>query len=204
MRLGRGLIPAHAGKTSRPRIKPSMTRAHPRSRGENCAGTSVTGSTAGSSPLTRGKLTDGGEDFGRGRLIPAHAGKTSCSSRSSRASRAHPRSRGENPRRSGTRNLKPGSSPLTRGKRLKGTARRKGQGLIPAHAGKTARWGPACTRSPAHPRSRGENGAAAVPPSQRPGSSPLTRGKLHRDCLGSRRRGLIPAHAGKTDLPSIA
>ena len=30
-----GLIPAHAGKTSRPRSGPHPTRAHPRSRGEN-------------------------------------------------------------------------------------------------------------------------------------------------------------------------
>ena len=33
----RGLIPAHAGKTSRPRLRSRRRRAHPRSRGENYA-----------------------------------------------------------------------------------------------------------------------------------------------------------------------
>ena len=71
-------------------------------------------------------------------------------------------------------------------------------GLIPAHAGKTADrvWDRAPW--PAHPRSRGENQLSLTQTGTRRGSSPLTRGKpgLHR---GRRRpRGLIPAHAGKT------
>ena len=50
----------------------------------------------------------------------------------------------------------------------------------------------------AHPRSRGENGYLSVFRVTGLGSSPLTRGKpfLYRDPMG--RRGLIPAHAGKT------
>ena len=50
-----GLIPAHAGKTSRRRA-PCRTRgAHPRSRGENALSPRFPVSTPGSSPLTRGK-----------------------------------------------------------------------------------------------------------------------------------------------------
>ena len=53
----------------------------------------------------------------------------------------------------------------------------------------------------AHPRSRGENNPGSTAQLLSWGSSPLTRGKHG----GARRlvgkRGLIPAHAGKTALP---
>ena len=50
----------------------------------------------------------------------------------------------------------------------------------------------------AHPRSRGENIASRKFPVYAPGSSPLTRGKLHVVVDPERGHGLIPAHAGKT------
>ena len=49
------LIPAHAGKTDRPVNCMSVTPAHPRSRGENCACSQASMKRRGSSPLTRGK-----------------------------------------------------------------------------------------------------------------------------------------------------
>ena len=50
-----GLIPAHAGKTTR-RSPPCLTiKAHPRSRGENRTTAKFAPSAEGSSPLTRGK-----------------------------------------------------------------------------------------------------------------------------------------------------
>ena len=71
---------------------------------------------AGSSPLTRGKLQYYAEFNGARRLIPAHAGKT-AGLRGVRFRReAHPRSRGENPRREAAALSRSGSSPLTRGK----------------------------------------------------------------------------------------
>ena len=51
---------------------------------------------AGSSPLTRGKLWLLPAIAGGARLIPAHAGKTRCSTPLPTAMTAHPRSRGEN------------------------------------------------------------------------------------------------------------
>ena len=51
--------------------------------------------------------------------------------------RAHPRSRGENEQGCEWAARLPGSSPLTRGKRLQGDADAVASGLIPAHAGKT-------------------------------------------------------------------
>ena len=58
----------------------------------------------------------------------------------------------------------------------------------------------------AHPRSRGENDGDAVTVRVMVGSSPLTRGKPEVSVRRVERRGLIPAHAGKTrkrsSLPS--
>ena len=53
-----------------------------------------------------------------------------------------------------------GSSPLTRGKLVMGLGPFGGVGLIPAHAGKTARTASPRAQHWAHPRSRGENRAA--------------------------------------------
>ena len=50
-----GLIPAHAGKTSRRARLVAIASAHPRSRGENHVAATARSARAGSSPLTRGK-----------------------------------------------------------------------------------------------------------------------------------------------------
>ena len=171
--------------------------AHPRSRGENDY--YPTGATLreGSSPLTRGKLVTATISILKLRLIPAHAGKTVSVRGGGFVAWAHPRSRGENIRPEGGSPSVRGSSPLTRGKLWVSTIPTDLKGLIPAHAGKTARQGPA-SRSPrvipahagktgsqfrgrqtaaAHPRSRGENCTWVRRRSLRAGSSPLTRGK---------------------------
>ena len=91
-----------------------------------------------------------------------------------------------------------GSSPLTRGKRAAHLVPCDKDGLIPAHAGKTASMAANATFTRAHPRSRGENEAAQVLAKAAAGSSPLTRGKHARRPRRVDRRRLIPAHAGKT------
>ena len=151
------LIPAHAGKTLPRALLHRATKAHPRSRGENSAPASAWLIAAGSSPLTRGKLRRDRCPVLRHGLIPAHAGKTTTSTRSPKTSRAHPRSRGENirPRLVVWENV--GSSPLTRGKLVRGGACLSACGLIPAHAGKTGLPGGVSKNTGAHPRSRGEN-----------------------------------------------
>ena len=70
------LIPAHAGKTAPIWLPEGPPRAHPRSRGENSDCAMPSGSTTGSSPLTRGKPAPGQPRCHARRLIPAHAGKT--------------------------------------------------------------------------------------------------------------------------------
>ena len=113
---GRGLIPAHAGKTKARVNTPQAQAAHPRSRGENASGLKICMTSRGSSPLTRGKLSNGLRSPSRPRLIPAHAGKTRGSVISRASTPAHPRSRGENAVFGLAFGLFPGSSPLTRGK----------------------------------------------------------------------------------------
>ena len=110
------LIPAHAGKTQNWIDKVNDAGAHPRSRGENRLGAHRRGVEVGSSPLTRGKLKRHVHVAVVGRLIPAHAGKTTRSGESWSDPPAHPRSRGENDGERYTGDAQPGSSPLTRGK----------------------------------------------------------------------------------------
>ena len=193
-----GLIPAHAGKTHLRPPKPDRRRAHPRSRGENAQCVDDVGVFTGSSPFTRGKPFCGLSVRACARLIPAHAGKTARSLGVLGRRGAHPRSRGENKPSFSAMLSAVGSSPLTRGKRLRPVPRTPLPGLIPAHAGKTQPYRPCPCPSRAHPRSRGENldhkdvrGAGA-------GSSPLTRGKPRLGPRTPRLTGLIPAHAGKT------
>ena len=222
VRLGEavaGLIPAHAGKTTTPFPRSRSWWAHPRSRGENSGSSITTASPTGSSPLTRGKLSDSNQPKLIQRLIPAHAGKTSAGRSRPGPPWAHPRSRGEN--RPGQRGVlhRVGSSPLTRGKHVevagfgvfghgsspltrgKQDVDREattGPRLIPAHAGKTFVLMRGPPGSWAHPRSRGENVAVTTPSPFWQGSSPLTRGKHLAAAPRPSVDGLIPAHAGKT------
>mgnify|MGYP001017367640 CR=1 FL=1 len=97
-----------------------------------------------------------------------------------------------------------GSSPLTRGKRDVSLDDVQGPGLIPAHAGKTLWSAGKSLIQGAHPRSRGENVFKSSADQMKAGSSPLTRGKRWCACRRRLRRGLIPAHAGKTVPPKQA
>ena len=196
-----GLIPAHAGKTRAARVAGRRSWAHPRSRGENAANIDCVKAEDGSSPLTRGKRAGRAAGSTASGLIPAHAGKTRWTVRRGGCRRAHPRSRGENTRLRRTPLGRSGSSPLTRGKRRSWSLRSPAQGLIPAHAGKTRRFGGYAPHVAAHPRSRGENGLLASARGLVEGSSPLTRGKRLPHDAGDPRIRLIPAHAGKTPFP---
>ena len=196
----RRLIPAHAGKTVRGHGYAAGAGAHPRSRGENKNFADGFDGTAGSSPLTRGKRSQGERSARVVGLIPAHAGKTSLACSSTPPQRAHPRSRGENSETVESSSPGPGSSPLTRGKRGSCRCLRRCWRLIPAHAGKTSGGRAARPPWPAHPRSRGENSLTETAQQIDWGSSPLTRGKRHPGVLARAPARLIPAHAGKTRL----
>ena len=120
-----------------------------------------------------------------------------------RRPRAHPRSRGENKIARRFRGQRRGSSPLTRGKQRLWRAVPVREGLIPAHAGKTARPARRSCAPRAHPRSRGENRIITGRTCVMTGSSPLTRGKLVVRVAVELPPGLIPAHAGKTSQAGL-
>ena len=172
--------------------------AHPRSRGENSGSSSRVSTNVGSSPLTRGKLRPRGLGWSALGLIPAHAGKTTYEGSVTFPRAAHPRSRGENALCCAGVGEYPGSSPLTRGKHVQESRGLAPSRLIPAHAGKTSGCKTVIARSPAHPRSRGENQSVSRRCGPATGSSPLTRGKPISVDEMSGVTGLIPAHAGKT------
>ena len=176
------LIPAHAGKTDALAPMTVLTRAHPRSRGENAKTPKRRTTRQGSSPLTRGKRGGGG---GRCPIFVAH-----------------PRSRGENPVGMEGWPVATGSSPLTRGKHGRISEDAEGRRLIPAHAGKTQASSAPTPARQAHPRSRGENIRHTTVRFNASGSSPLTRGKPPDERGPMHIKGLIPAHAGKT-LPDL-
>ena len=92
----RGLIPARAGKTTSSSTRRRVSTAHPRACGENRNASTQPAMIFGSSPRVRGK--PGGAPAGGSApgLIPARAGKTCASPRSSRTPTAHPRACGEN------------------------------------------------------------------------------------------------------------
>ena len=194
------LIPAHAGKTRRGYRPSRGCRAHPRARRENVSQPVHPCGDAGSSPLTRGKPRGEGAPCVPEGLIPTHAGKTRRASRSRTYRRAHPHSRGENEMPSICPNRTWGSSPLMRGKPARGGRAQETRGLIPAHAGKTL--SPLARLPPptAHPRSRGENISPIECMSSRMGSSPLRRGKPESSSSPVGALGLIPTHAGKTNV----
>ena len=97
-----------------------------------------------------------------------------------------------------------GSSPLTRGKRRHNPATTAVVGLIPAHAGKTTCQTCSTSDPAAHPRSRGENWSITAMTAFAPGSSPLMRGKPHRDRVLGHEGGLILARAMKTCVARCA
>ena len=132
-----GLIPAHAGKTTRAKLVAFHAAAHPRACGENNKAISAPINKGGSSPRMRGKLPERAGHVLNSGLIPAHAGKTLSIGPRRKPMPAHPRACGENV--SAKRSLIPkgGSSPRMRGKLLRVATLPARFGLIPAHAGKT-------------------------------------------------------------------
>ena len=110
-----GIIPALAGNT-RTIDYPSIDDAdHPRSRGEYCQITGHLLPALGSSPLSRGILTNRYSSAVPGRIIPALAGNTSVPSPPESPPSDHPRSRGEYVDAITIGIAQWGSSPLSRG-----------------------------------------------------------------------------------------
>ena len=152
-----GLIPAHAGKTEDEDAFFWGGGAHPRACGENVRRLGWFWLVLGSSPRMRGKHGEYRGRWWRGGLIPAHAGKTQGPRAERRVPEAHPRACGENTAEGGLVADGWGSSPRMRGKHDTRRDELRGDGLIPAHAGKTMSGILLPYRTWAHPRACGEN-----------------------------------------------
>ena len=152
----RGIIPAYAGSTLGTRRWWARMRDHPRIRGEHLRDVIIDAQQRGSSPHTRGALSEVRQIAEEARIIPAYAGSTSVWA----VRAALPR----------------GSSPHTRGALVRGVVGSEHAGIIPAYAGSTDRVQRLQRGRPDHPRIRGEHGWPAhhIKPSM--GSSPHTRG----------------------------
>ena len=214
-----GNTPAYAGKTNpkgcalrstwkHPRLRGEdraqcgrrrSRRKHPRLRGEDMRLPCVCDVVRETPPLTRGRLeVDGVPKLPRGNT-PAYAGKTRSSATGLRASRKHPRLRGED--------------------RLRVAHVRRQGGNTPAYAGKTQDAVNFHRKHQKHPRLRGEDRSVALHASAEDGNTPAYAGKTALDILATllqketppltrgRREDLFqaspnarntPAYAGKT------
>ena len=171
---------------------------HPRSRGVYLRPRGRLTWTPGSSPLARGLRNATSCYTLCARIIPARAGFTCTAGRITASGRDHPRSRGVYPGRATGAARGPGSSPLARGLRRPGAARRRLPRIIPARAGFTPDREPFPPCAPDHPRSRGVYASRPLWTPTGIGSSPLARGLQgsRGDALAPHR--IIPARAGFT------
>ena len=193
-----GIIPAYAGSTWVSACPTRPRRDHPRIRGEHQDEDVEEQANAGSSPHTRGAPTSWGRPTRWPRIIPAYAGSTTPGSTTSPEPRDHPRIRGEHVFAYPTSIQDGGSSPHTRGARIRGGRREKGLGIIPAYAGSTRKDSRNDTRFPDHPRIRGEHFDIISLISILLGSSPHTRGAPETKAVVYVIYRIIPAYAGST------
>ena len=148
-------IPAYAGNSFYGDGDFFMWSVHPRLRGELGMAAKIAAATAGSSPLTRGTLTEYLSKWPASRFIPAYAGNSLPVNPTSTEGPVHPRLRGE--------------------LMVYGTAQ-DAAGFIPAYAG-NSKSRPGRTHSiTVHPRLRGELFVNPFESDGNNGSSPLTRG----------------------------
>ena len=132
-----GIIPALAGNTPSRGSSTTPSGDHPRSRGEYQLLGRMSRILIGSSPLSRGILSDKEVDLSLVRIIPALAGNTPRRYAARRRAWDHPRSRGEYPSMTTVATVSSGSSPLSRGIRRAVLPARALSWIIPALAGNT-------------------------------------------------------------------
>ena len=193
------IIPAYAGSTSVSSFRIGSGADHPRIRGEHEHHVSFRCGDWGSSPHTRGARLEVWSIIHLSLIIPAYAGSTGTETMMWPASTDHPRIRGEHPDgRQATRHQR-GSSPHTRGARTFNRQEAERYRIIPAYAGSTSYSSPCRSRSPDHPRIRGEHADLAILIRDDSGSSPHTRGAPSNERNPDANPGIIPAYAGSTE-----
>ena len=195
-----GIIPAYAGCTKSPAMRPDGARDHPRIRGVHDREPREPMDTQGSSPHTRGALVAHPIDSGVLRIIPAYAGCTSRRHEASLPQGDHPRIRGVHGRRRWSVGRWGGSSPHTRGALDEAVGLGLADRIIPAYAGCTPVAAECLGHEGDHPRIRGVHPLYSSSPRVWGGSSPHTRGaQINVLSIGHPVR-IIPAYAGCTNF----
>ena len=130
-------------------------------------------------------------------LIPASGETTPYRRTSPRRTSAHPRERGDDAVSAAYPASLTGSSPRAGRRRDRVDPVARLRGLIPASGETTSPRATALPRPAAHPRERGDDGAARDTPTGRQGSSPRAGRRRPRPCRSRAGAGLIPA-SGET------
>ena len=169
---------------------------HPRIRGERFLRPLLRQRDHGSSPHTRGTPHPDAKCRPPLRFIPAYAGNATTRLPVSRPRSVHPRIRGERQFVMTPVSTSIGSSPHTRGTRIRGANLDPHRRFIPACAGNAAVRAPRARRHPVHPRMRGERKLEFALISVITGSSPHARGTLRFRQPHACRQRFIPACAG--------
>ncbi len=133
----RRIIPAHAGQTGGRVLGVLTAPDHPRTCGANASPVTSRVNSAGSSPHMRGKPLPRDPRQGPLRIIPAHAGQTTCFCGDSDLHKDHPRTCGANSETQKLTVQNIGSSPHMRGKHAVSIIPHVCERIIPAHAGQT-------------------------------------------------------------------
>ena len=152
-----GIIPACAGSTQLATEVSAQPWDHPRMCGEHTKSGMFSRTSTGSSPHVRGAQHPAQERRGLCGIIPACAGSTPPSRRTSCPTRDHPRMCGEHRLRSLVIWMALGSSPHVRGAPHAVRAGPPWRGIIPACAGSTRRCTTVPERGGDHPRMCGEH-----------------------------------------------
>ena len=167
-------------------------------RGEDVLLNRLTQQILGSPPHARGRLVGVDDHELRGRITPACAGKTRSPGPRRRLGRDHPRMRGEDSLTTGPPPPFNGSPPHARGRLDEVAGGLLDRRITPACAGKTHPQAHRLSKSPDHPRMRGEDLMAYVREIEEAGSPPHARGRQSMHRRLKRRRRITPACAGKT------
>ena len=194
----RRFIPACAGNTPAHSSSPSESPVHPRVCGEHGRGRAQAGDGPGSSPRVRGTLVRRAAGPVARRFIPACAGNTFCTPRSSLSGAVHPRVCGEHRWRASSSTGSSGSSPRVRGTLIGVEVHSRPRRFIPACAGNTLLPLLRADQTAVHPRVCGEHRGPPANQTEDDGSSPRVRGTLGLLPQLRRLDRFIPACAGNT------
>ena len=173
-------------------------RDHPRVRGEKQQNISVTDTSSGSPPRTRGEVTELIGNLGFPRITPAYAGRRMYISSTASGSADHPRVRGEKAAPLAVAGLRLGSPPRTRGEADIPELGALEEGITPAYAGRSHGADRKPGISEDHPRVRGEKTQNTIISTNNQGSPPRTRGEVAGGSGGDHIRGITPAYAGRS------